>query len=119
MSFTFDVASVLAIAIGCGYILLAGVAYFSYEKSGSKTLLIFIGAFVMLFFMNLYGGVAGAYHPFDSTFSSLLLGGFTFNGFSTSTMVEILSDITIKNTFAFDIMGVSAIILFVIALFKA
>jgi hypothetical protein len=119
MSLLFDVASVLMVAISCGYLLLAGVAYFSYKKSGSKSPLIFMGAFVTLFFMNLYGGVAGAYHLFDSSLLSLFFDGFTFNGFSTSIMVEILSDITVKNMFVFEIMAVPAIILFIIALFKA
>jgi hypothetical protein len=78
-----------------------------------------MGAFITLFFTNLYGGVAGAYHLFDSSLLSLLLDGFTFNGFSANIMVEVLSDITVKNMFVFEIMGVPAIILFMIALFKA
>nr|MDO8079816.1 hypothetical protein [Candidatus Freyarchaeota archaeon] len=119
MSFLFDVASVLMIASGCGYILLAGVAFFSYKQSGSKALLIFLGAFITLFFMNLYGGVAGAYHPFDGNLLGYLFGGFTFNVLSTNITVTLLADITVKNMFVFETTGVIAIILFMIALYKA
>jgi hypothetical protein len=120
MSFSFDVPSVLMIAVSCGYVLLACVAYFSYKRSGSKALLLFIGAFTALFFMNLYGGVAGAYHPYDIiSLLSPFLGEFTFNGLSTSIVVEIFANITVENMFVFEIIGVAAIILFAIGLIKA
>lgn len=119
MSFLFDVASVLMIATGCGYLLLAGVAYFSYTHSGSKFLLMFLGAFITLFFMNLYGGLAGAYHPFDGSLLGYLFGGFTFYVLSTDVTVSLLADITVENMFVFEAMGVIAVIFFIIALYKA
>jgi hypothetical protein len=111
MTFLFDVASVLMLAVGCGYLLLVGVAYSSYRRSGSKFLLLFTGAFVVLFFMNLYGGVAGAYHPFDGVLLEYLLVDFTYG--------HLLADLTVKNMVVFETMGVVAIVLFMLALYKA
>ncbi|MFB0560164.1 MAG: hypothetical protein ACETWM_02850 [Candidatus Lokiarchaeia archaeon] len=111
MTFLFDVASVLMIAIGCGYVLLVGVAYSSYRRSGSKFLLLFTGAFVALFFMNLYGGVAGAYHPFDGVILEYL--EYFFGDFT------LLADLTVKNMVVFETMGVAAIVMFIVALYKA
>lgn len=114
MTFLFDVASVLMIAIGCGYVLLVGVAYSSYRRSGSKFLLLFTGAFVALFFMNLCGGVAGAYHPFDGVILEYLeyfFGDFTYS--------YLLADLTVKNMVVFETMGVAAIVMFMVALYKA
>ncbi len=111
MTFLFDVASVLMIAVGCGYILLIAVAYFSYKRSGSKFILFFMGASAVLFLMNLYGGVAGAYHPFDGILLEYLPTGELIYS-------SLLADLTVKNMVIFETMGVLAIILFIIALFK-
>ncbi|MGQ9721715.1 MAG: hypothetical protein ACUVXA_10385 [Candidatus Jordarchaeum sp.] len=111
MTFLFDVTSVLMISVSLGYVLLIGVAYSSYKRSGSKFLLLFMGAFAMLFIMNLYGGMAGAYHPFNGIILEItnLFGVFSV----------FFADFTVKNMIVFEAIGVIAIFLFIIALFKA
>ncbi|MEM2134706.1 MAG: hypothetical protein Q6366_013055 [Candidatus Freyarchaeota archaeon] len=112
MSLLFDVASVLMVAIGCGYLLLAGLAYHSYKNSGSKFLLFFMGAFTILFFMNLYGGVAGAYHPYNGLIADYLSAfGFTYSA--------ILTNLTAKNLVVFEVIGLLAFFSFIIGLYKA
>ena len=111
MTLMFDIASVMMIATGCCYGLLAFVAYSSYRRAGSKFLLLFMGGFLMLSITYIYGGVAGAYHPFNGGLFEYVLSEFALGGF--------LSDVTVKNMVVFEALGVVAVVLFIIALYKA
>ena len=81
MTLMFDVASVMMVAIGCCYGLLAFVAYSSYRCSGSTFLLSFMGGFLMLSITYIYVGLAGAYHPFNGGLFEYVLSLFPLGGF--------------------------------------